>query len=327
MASPYTLLKFLSESRFSSGTGIAAALGVSRAAVCKSVRRLQELGVVVDAVPGRGYRLRDPVDLLDPAEIRRGSAAVSAKVGELYCFEELDSTNRFLLQKARQGVTNPQICLAERQTAGRGRRGRSWYSPFAANIYASVLWSFMRPASELGALGLAMGVATVRALEILGCRDLGLKWPNDIHWQGRKLGGLLLELAACEADGPCRVVVGLGLNVRMPRGSGTDDIGQPWTDVATVLGGTGPSRSGIAAVVLEQMVVALEAFDTHGITPFLEDWRRLDLAAGRPLELHLGERLCRGTGKGIDVQGRLLMETEGRIDAFAAGEVSLRLSS
>lgn len=326
MTTPRTLLALLSSRRFRSGTEIAAELGVSRAAVCKSVRRLQELGVTVDAVPGRGYRLRNEIELLSLDEIRARAPGAISRIAEVFCLDEVDSTNHFLLQRARYENAASSLCVAERQTAGRGRRGRSWHSPFGANVYLSVLWTFNRPASELGALGLAVGVTTVLALEKLGIEGLGLKWPNDIYWNGRKLGGLLLELAACEALGPCRVVVGLGLNVNMPRSDTTSVIDQPWVDLAAIGKEGGRSRNHLIAVLLEQMIPALETFEAKGIAAFVSEWQRLDLAAGRNLELRLGDRTCRGLGRGIDDEGRLLMESDGRVDAFAAGEVSLRLS-
>lgn len=321
-----SLLDALADGRFHSGSELARRFGVSRAAVWKAVQRLAEAGVTVDAVRGRGYRLRSPYEPLDAAAIAGDLVQAGAAVPAMEVLTSVDSTNLRLLQYAREGGAAPRVCLAERQTAGRGRRGRRWHSPFGANLYMSVLWSFNRPAGALGPLGLVAGLALAEALETAGLRGHGLKWPNDIYWGGRKLAGILLELAPCEADGPCPVVIGIGLNVAMPQEQARGAIDQPWVDLATALGGRYPSRNRLASLILQTLMPALQDFGAAGLAPFLPRWRRLDLVAGKPVELHRPDGVVQGCARGIDEHGRLVLEVDGRSEAHAAGEVSLRLS-
>lgn len=326
MPTAQSLLDALADGRFHSGSELARRFGVSRAAVWKAVQRLAELGVGVDAVRGRGYRLRSPYEPLDAAAIAQGLAQAGAVPPPIEVLPCVDSTNRRLLQYAREGGAAPSVCLAERQTAGRGRRGRLWHSPFGANLYMSVLWSFDRPASALGPLGLVVGLALADALEAAGLEGHGLKWPNDIYWDGRKLAGILLELAPCEADGPCSVVIGIGLNVAMPQEDAQGFIDQPWVDLATAMGDAHPSRNRLATLILRNLMPALQGFSAAGLGPFLPRWQQRDLAAGRVVELHRPDGVVRGCARGIDEHGRLLLEVDGRSEAHAAGEVSLRLS-
>ncbi|MDX1654152.1 MAG: biotin--[acetyl-CoA-carboxylase] ligase, partial [Candidatus Competibacteraceae bacterium] len=229
------LLEVLGDGRFHSGEELARALGVSRAAVWKHLNSLGRRGLEVHAVRGRGYRLPNPLELLDPEGIRAQlSPSVQGRLAQLEVFDQIDSTNSYLLTRAKAGAPGGSVCLAERQSAGRGRRGRQWISPFAANLYLSVLWRYPDGPALLSGLSLAVGVAMARALEGVGVVGVGLKWPNDLLWRDQKLGGILLEFGG-ESSGPCQVVTGVGLNVTMPKEPALD-IDQPWPDLTTVLG-------------------------------------------------------------------------------------------
>src|SRR5690606_20343937 len=186
------------------------------------------------------------------------------------------STNADLLEAAQpEGAA---VLLAERQTAGRGRRGRTWASPLAANLYLSLARRFDGGLARLGGLSLVAGVAVADALHGLGAPAVGLKWPNDIVVREgdslRKLGGILVE-GGGEHGGPVRAVIGIGLNIRMPATTGRD-IGQPWSDLATVMGAGAPSRNVIAAAVLACVVPALQRFDESGLADFIPRFGQRD---------------------------------------------------
>lgn len=317
----HRILQLLADGRFHSGAELGAALSVSRSAIWKQVRRLESLGLEVHAVRGRGYRLAEPLDLLDAEAIRQGLPA-NARVllDRLDVHLELESTNRHLRQA---GPLPGHACLAERQTGGRGRRGRPWVSPFGANIYLSVAWRFSGSATALSGLSLALGVAVARALAAAGADGVGLKWPNDLLWRQQKLGGILLELFG-EAAGPCDVVVGVGVNVAMPRAGGAL-VDQPWTDLRTMLGTACPGRSRIASLLLSQLLTALALYEQSGLEPFLPDWRRLDLAAGQEVRLQLAREQVSGTALGVDETGALLVRSGESTLRFASGEISMRL--
>lgn len=221
----------------------------------------------------------------------------------------------------RSGDRNPCLLVAERQTAGRGRRGRAWASPLAAHVYLSLARRFDGGIAGLQGLGLAVGVAACEALQALGYPQVGLKWPNDLLAEGRKLGGILVEVGG-EAAGPLRVVVGLGLNVQMPA-SAARGIDQPWTDLAA-LSSRPPDRPAVAAALLAALVLALARFERAGLAPFLERWPRHDQLAGRAVRLEEGGRVHEGIAAGVAADGALRLRLADGERCFHAGEASLR---
>jgi len=220
--------------------------------------------------------------------------------------------------------------VAERQTAGRGRLGRTWVSPFGRNLYLSVLWRFAMAPGELGGLSLACGAAVATALMQLGAKGVGLKWPNDVHWRRRKLAGLLLEVGG-ESQGPSYAVVGVGVNLRLPAGDAAG-IDQPWVDLAQVLQAQDlcaqlPSRNRAAALLIGALTEVLGRYRCDGLAPYLSQWRALDAYAGEPVDLVAGARRTSGVYLGIDDRGALRLQTPEGERMFAAGEVSLRPAS
>lgn len=326
MNQTHDVLAFLADGRFHSGAELGAHLGISRSAVWKHVQRIGRWGLEVHAVRGRGYRLSAPLDLLDPRAILAELPVVARELlTSLEVHTELESTNRQLRPVPGSGPSSGRVCLAERQTGGRGRRGRPWVSPFAAHIYLSTSWRFGCSAAALSGLSLAVGVATAQALATAGAAQVGLKWPNDLVWQSRKLGGILLELFG-EASGPCDVVVGVGVNVAMPAPSASL-VDQPWTDLRAILGDACPGRNRIAAVLIGELLQALTHYERFGLEPFLEGWRQRDIAAGKDVELQLAQQRISGTALGVDESGALLVRTGADTLRFASGEISMRLPS
>ncbi|MGV8959880.1 MAG: bifunctional biotin--[acetyl-CoA-carboxylase] ligase/biotin operon repressor BirA [Stenotrophomonas sp.] len=304
-----------------SGDALARELGQTRAAVWKRIQGLRAAGIAIDGRAGEGYRLQQPLELLDASQIRQqlGAAAVAA-LGELEILWTVASSNSELLRRGTP-VRGVDVLLAERQTGGRGRRGRQWASPLAAHVYLSLSRGFAGGLSRMGGLSLAVGVAAVEALRAQGFADVALKWPNDLVVAGHKLGGLLVE-GGGEFAGPARAVIGLGLNVRMPE-SVAGDISQPWTDLVT-LANAPVSRNTVVAALLSSLLPALEQFDADGLAPFLPRYAAMDALHGQAVRVEEAGVFHDGQACGLADDGALRVRTaEGEI-LFHAGEVSVR---
>lgn len=314
------IIRLLADGGLHSGEEVAECLGVSRTAVSKAARRAaDELGIRIETIRGHGYRLSSPLELLNSQRIL---SLIDSKVARLEICDKVDSTNRHLMRAAADGAPAGIVCLAERQTDGRGRRGRHWVSPFGSNIYLSILWRYPSGPAGLGGLSLAAGAAVAAVLERSGVDNITLKWPNDVLWQGRKLGGLLLEVAG-EVHGPSHVVVGVGVNMHLDAWQGLA-IDQPWADLYTALGHRDCSRNLLAARLITRILQVFEVYGREGLAPFLSEWERFDRLHGCQVEIRLGEHGTRGTHLGIDEQGGLMLQTADGVRHFHAGEVSLR---
>ena len=328
------LIGILADGRFHSGNALAAALGLSRTAVWQRIRRLRTaLGLDIAAVPGRGYRLQSPLELLDAARIRAAMSPRWREAVAIHTHISLDSTNRHLLEAAATGAPAGTVCFAEHQSAGRGRRGRHWVSPLGRNLYFSLLWPMPTGPGNPAGLSLAVGVALAEGLsawledgrgDVRVGKDggLALKWPNDLYWSGRKLGGILLEMRG-EVGENGSVVVGIGLNLAMSEALGVEAIDQAWTDLQTACGRR-VDRNALAGVLLSSVMAALARYDEGGLAPFLPTWQRFDAFRDRPVVLRGVAGTIEGVARGIDASGALLVETGGRVARFYSGELSLR---
>ncbi|MGN7918047.1 bifunctional biotin--[acetyl-CoA-carboxylase] ligase/biotin operon repressor BirA [Lysobacter sp. 22409] len=309
------------------GDALASAAGQTRAAVWKRIEALREAGVAIEAKPGRGYALSQPLDLLDAEAIAAAlSAPTRVRLAALEVAWSIDSTNSELLRRPTpaQGVA---VLLAERQTGGRGRRGRVWASPLAAHLYLSLSRSFGGGLARLGGLSLVAGIAAAEALQGLGYAAVRLKWPNDLvvlDGAGlRKLGGLLIE-GGGEYAGPARAVIGLGLNVRMPAAVAAS-IDQPWSDLSGLAGGRAVARDTVAAALLERLLPALDEFDAAGLAPFLDRYAAFDALAGQAISVHGADATHQGIALGLADDGALRVRLDdGEERRFHAGEVSVR---
>lgn len=305
------------------GERLAEEFGVTRAAIWKRITRLRELGVDVEAKTGLGYRLATPVELLDGSRIGgRLSQAATERLAAVELIWQAGSTNTYLLEQDPAPGGLIRVCLAEHQSAGRGRRGRSWVSPLGANIYLSLGWGYEVIPAGLSALGPVLAVQAVRALESLGVQGVGVKWPNDLIWQNRKLGGLLLE-SRMEAAAGCRVVAGLGLNVRMPSQAG-GGIDQSWTDLTAICNGFPPCRNDLAVRLIETAIEGVDRFAATGFAAFSRDWQRLDRLNGLPVQVKQGGRTLLGQAGGVDNEGALILQTDQRRMRVFSGDASVR---
>ncbi|MDX2457451.1 MAG: bifunctional biotin--[acetyl-CoA-carboxylase] ligase/biotin operon repressor BirA [Gammaproteobacteria bacterium] len=320
------LLTLLSDGEFHSGEDLGVALGVSRMAVWKHFKVLRELGVDFEVVRGKGYRLPAYIELLDSDQISSDIARSTAThIDSINVFHELDSTNNWLREQCLNGAPSGTVCLAEMQHAGRGRRGRGWVSPFAANLYLSLLWRSPAGADALGGLSLVAGIAVLRCLQAWGVEAAGLKWPNDILARNSKLAGILIDVVG-ETSGPCAVILGVGVNICMPPLAGAC-IDQSWTDLSRLTGCSELSRNRLAAGLLDHLLPAVTEFESAGLQPFLEEWRRYDIVNGCQVDLQLPNETVSGTACGIDDDGALLVETVNGRRRFASGELSVRFVS
>jgi len=329
MHTALSVLQLFSDGRFHSGEQTGQQLGISRTAVWKAIQHIkQHWGVQVHAVSGKGYRLAEPMTLLQHESIMAGLSLPARRLlCRLQVLVSVDSTNRVLLEASARGeAQSGDVVLAEHQTGGRGRRGRQWVSPFGQNLYLSCLWKFEMDMANLGGLSLATAVAVSRALVRLGLpageTGVGLKWPNDVIWQGQKLSGILLEMRG-EAAGPWQVVIGLGLNTHMTAES-AQAVAQPWVALQSLSVDT-LDRNQIASTVISELLLALQHYQKAGLTAFMAEWQKLDVAKGKTVNLHLPDKTVSGIARGIDSSGGLRLEVAGQILIFHAGEVSMRV--
>ena len=319
------LLMLLTDGRVHSGERLAQALGVSRAAVWKGIERLRLQGIDIEAVPRRGYRLPDPVELLEERAIR--AAIAGGRLDHLRSLSllfDVDSTNTRLLALGPPPLGRADVVMSELQHAGRGRRGRPWVAPFGGSIALSLNWSFTDASRANPALSLCVGVAIARALQRSGAAGIELKWPNDIWFDDRKVGGILIEVRA-EAGGPAHVVIGVGLNVRLSPAmrAQIEASGVKAAAVADACSAP-PSRNFIAGAIIDALLSMLADFERDGFSGFREAWTALDALRDRPAQVLMGEAVICGTARGVDAHGALRLERDGRVQEFVSGEVSLR---
>lgn len=318
-----------------SGASLATRLDVTRSAVWKAIEQLRELGLPVSAATRRGYRLGQAAEALDAARIR--AAITPPEVRERFAALDVlwsaSSTNSLLLERRPPPPGLFDAIFAEHQSAGRGRRGRAWLAPVGGSLCLSIAVQFEQSPPGLGALPLCAGLAVVGALEALGARDFGLKWPNDLvaRPDGRKFGGLLAELRA-ESGGPAHVVIGLGLNLRLSDAAvaAVAETGTRATDLAR-LGVDPRARNALAGRLLARLAADLQRFALEGFAPFVRDWHRVDVLRDRAVVVSssmagpAGSGALDGIARGIDAEGALRLElADGRIERVIAGEVSVR---
>ncbi len=320
-----SLLRVLADGAFHSGEELGESLGVSRSAVWKQLKKLESLGVRCHSVRGRGYRLPGGLDLLSEARIKQAlSPDALAQLRKVSLSLTSGSTSSEAMLAAQQGDAQGYLYLAEQQTAGRGRRGRTWVSPFARNLYFSLVWQFSGGVASLEGLSLAVGVALARALDSYGVPAVQLKWPNDLLVEGRKLAGILLEMTG-EPGGVCQVVIGVGVNVQMPDEM-AEAIDQPWIDLQRA-GAADIDRNALLALILEELLRVLGVFTREGFAPFVDEWQQRNAHAGREVVLETGAHTFRGCCLGVDGAGALLLETAEGCRTFHGGELSLRALS
>ncbi|MDY6816875.1 MAG: biotin--[acetyl-CoA-carboxylase] ligase [Pseudomonadota bacterium] len=316
------LITLLQDGKIHSGESLAQSLGVSRTAVWKQIRRAVDDGYEVATVRGKGYQLLTPVDLLDFGEISNGIAPEIRSGLSLTVLDQVDSTNAEVIRQWQAGSSSIPVCIADCQTAGRGRRGKAWQSPRGENLYLSIGLTFHGGFAVLDGLSLVLGVAVANALESLGAESIGLKWPNDIFLPDGKLGGILVELQGELQEGVVQVIAGIGINVHM---SEAGSIDQPWTSLASAFPAREWSRNRIASAIINAVHDASEIFSDVGFSDFRAPWQQRDIFFGKTIRARGGE--LEGTGEGIDETGNYLVRNAEGVSPVRAGEISLRMRS
>ena len=318
----FSLIRILADGRFHSGESLGRSLGVSGSGVRDLVSRLEDLGLSVSKVRGRGFRLAEDPDLIETGLLEARLKEASPEL-RLDVVDECPSTNTLLAERAAAGAPHGAVLVCEHQSAGRGRRGNLWVSRIGGSLAFSMLWRFAQGAGALGGLSLAVAVGAARALEQLGIRGVEVKWPNDLVLKGRKLGGILIELTG-DVRGPSAAVIGVGINVRLDRPM-RGRIGSPAADIAGH-GGTAPTRTALLGALLPSIAESLARFSREGFVPFREEWLRLHAWRGRRVALSTaGRRVTEGKIVGIAEDGALMLASAKGVERFHSGELSLRL--
>ena len=309
---PLKLIALLANGEFHSGEQLGETLGMSRAAINKHIQTLRDWGVDVFTVPGKGYSLPEPIQLLNAEQILG-----QLDGGSVTVLPVIDSTNQHLLDRIGE-LKSGDACVAEYQQAGRGRRGRKWFSPFGANLYLSMFWRLEQ--GPAAAIGLSLGIVMAEVLRKLGADKVRVKWPNDLYLQDRKLAGILVELTGKTGDA-AQIVIGAGINMAMRRVE-ESVVNQGWITLQEA--GINLDRNTLAAMLIRELRAALELFEQEGLAPYLSRWEKLDNFINRPVKLIIGDKEIFGISRGIDKQGALLLEQDGIIKPWMGGEISLR---
>jgi|AntRauTorcE11898_2_1112593.scaffolds.fasta_scaffold17188_2 BirA family biotin operon repressor/biotin-[acetyl-CoA-carboxylase] ligase len=322
------LIRLLSDGNFHSGQQLGEHLGVSRAAVWKQLKKLEALGIPMEVVKGQGYRLAQPLELLDGNQIVSGlSREARRHLVRLFVEETLPSTNVYLRERFEEGAGHGEVCLVEQQSAGRGRRGRIWTTPWGRTLMFSVGWRFDAGVAALEGLSLAIGVIVARVLERHGARAL-LKWPNDVLLASPagelgKLAGILVEISG-DAAGPCEAVIGIGINVDLPAEFriGFDQPIAAVHDQAPEL-----ARNTLAVELLEQLMPLLAEFENQGFSRWQEEWNARHAFAGHQVDVLRGDERETGIAENVDASGNLWVRQGDLRRRIAGGEISVRRRS
>ncbi|GIU26981.1 bifunctional biotin--[acetyl-CoA-carboxylase] ligase/biotin operon repressor BirA [Shewanella sp. MBTL60-007] len=307
------ILSELASGEFVSGEALASTLGVSRTAISNHISALEEYGIDIYSVKGKGYKLNGSLSLVDESLLKSQIANRS------FYFDEIPSTNAFILKHADELVSG-DICVAEYQSAGRGRRGRVWVSPYGCHLYFSMYWQFPQGMAQAMGLSLVVACSIVSVLKQLGVQGVGVKWPNDIYLDSRKLAGVLIEMNG-QTDSECNLVIGIGLNMAMGEQHAAL-IDQPWSDL------TGqqsvPDKTELLVRLQKQLQIDLTEFQQSGLKPFQQRWRDADLFQNQPVKLMMGHDEIHGIYRGVDEQGAVMLESDSGVQTYIGGEISLR---
>jgi BirA family biotin operon repressor/biotin-[acetyl-CoA-carboxylase] ligase len=313
------MVSLLNDGQYHDGTSLGAKLHITRAAVWKIIKKLEQYNISFTSTKGKGYMLQEPLILLNAKTIQ---SALTQKNIEVECLEKVDSTNQYL-KKHLNDNKKIRVCLAETQTAGRGRLSRQWHSPFAKNIYLSLLYPWQQDISALSGLSLVISLALCRAIENISglTNEITIKWPNDLLINGKKLAGSLIEIQA-ESNGFCQAIIGIGINVNMKEAT-HDEINQQWTSLQSVTDQY-YDRNLLCSEIINQVVAYLEQFSHHDLSYFQEEWNKRDYLQNKSVSLLSGKDKYSGVAAGIDKQGHLILTLDnGQMQHFSSGDTTL----
>ncbi|SEM39027.1 BirA family transcriptional regulator, biotin operon repressor / biotin-[acetyl-CoA-carboxylase] ligase [Syntrophus gentianae] len=321
------LLQYLKEEQgqFVSGEKVSTRLAISRSAIWKQISRLKEEGYEIESSPRKGYALRRIPDCLLAGEIREGLNSRLIGQGPIFHFQETDNTNNQAKTLAYEGAPEGALVIAEGQSQGRGRRGRTWFSPSGQGIYATVILRPSLSLSEAPKLTLMTAVATAEALESRTGLPIRIKWPNDILVNGRKLAGILTEIGT-EMDLLDFAVIGLGLNVNIPKESFPPDLRTPATSLLIEKGEPYP-RIPLLQAWLEALDQTYTLFCRGNFDHILSRWKILTDIVGSRIAVDLSGRRYTGVVQEVDENGVLILkEPDGTLQRIFSGDVTLLMA-
>ena len=324
------LLQQLSDGELHSGSELAANLGITRSAIWKHIKQLESLDIRVEGQAGQGYRLQSPLELLDKSALLEN---LGSSARELCADFELlwvsESTSNELLGQPAPAEGKARVCIAEYQSAGRGRRGRHWYAPAGHSVCLSVGWTFMTAPPDFSCLGLAVGIATMRAVQRAGAAGVQLKWPNDVVINNRKLAGVLIDVQG-ESGGPLHIVAGVGLNYRLSpqvKQAVIADEGLQPAGLIDAVAENCAGRNAVAAFLIDEIITVLSDYAAEGFAPLAAEWNAADSLAGRELDVSVNGMQISGLAKGITADGRLKLDSGDKMHLLVSGDVTLRKGS
>lgn len=320
------LLLSLNDQQFHSGEALAAEFSLSRSAISNHIKALRDIGIEIYSVKGRGYKLATTIELLNVdalnnlllADVKNEDFLRDKPEASVQVASITGSTNDLIKQQINK--QSGLVCIAEAQTAGRGRRGRKWVSPFGSSIYMSMLWHFSDGYQAMSGLSLMVGVVLNQTLQAFGVDTCKLKWPNDLYYEQQKLAGILIEVEG-QVGASASAIIGVGLNIKLP--NDVKGIDQAFTDLSAINSST-ISRNNFAAAFISHLWQALPQFEQQGLKPFMQSWEQADLYVNKPVVLISENNETRGISRGIDATGALLLEVNGNVSAYHGGEISVR---
>lgn len=321
MDNKHKIVQMLADGEFHSGEVIGESLGISRAAVSGHIKSLSNIGLDIYSVTGKGYQLAGGLILLDLNQIRENTNIDT----ELELFPIIPSTNEYLMNliKSETPLSDGHTILAECQTKGRGRRGRTWQSPYGSHVYLSQYRTMDSGLSAASGVSLAIGLAVLNTINKYTTQKCELKWPNDLLVNGKKIAGILVEVEG-QTDGVCHLVIGVGININMPESTAVD-IEQPWTDLNSI-SDSEIDRNVFIATLLEQLELVFEEYQQNRLDNLMVEWNNNNAFSNQIVELSSVSRVQLGKCLGIDVSGALLLEdiNTKTVSKIFGGEVSLR---
>ncbi|MBP9722519.1 MAG: biotin--[acetyl-CoA-carboxylase] ligase [Gammaproteobacteria bacterium] len=337
--SDYRILQLISDENYHSGQKLAEIFGTSRAAISKRVSKINQFleeqltNYHINTIVGKGYCLNQQFDYLCLETIRKQLLTPA----ELIFFPVLNSTNDYLINKH---LLDNQftVCFTEMQTAGRGRSTQAgkkiWYSPFGNNIYCSMGWNYYGNQNLLLGLSLVAGLSVAEVLTDHGATNVGLKWPNDVLLDNKKIAGILMEIIG-EPNGSCKLVLGFGINIgdnynNKLLTSLEQNINQPWVNLKNNLktnlkNNLNITRNIIIINLLNKFISYYNFFIKDGLKDFLQKWQKYDVLHDRLVNIKLANENKLGKALGLDNQGALLVEINSKQQVFYSGEVSVCL--
>lgn len=324
------LLHTLADGELHSGSELADSLGITRSAVWKQIKNLDALNLEVEAQAGQGYQLNAPLELFDEQMILDELSTECRQQLESFTLRWVsESTSNELMQDTPPTEGQAKVCLTEFQSAGRGRRGRNWYAPAGHSICLSVSWCYPTTPPDFSCLGLAVGIATLRAVRQAGVEAAQLKWPNDVVVDGKKLAGVLIDVQG-EAGGPLHIVAGVGVNYRLNDQvlqAVSSESGLQPVSLLDATEETPAGRNKATTYLIDEIVRILSEFPDSGFISLVDEWSEADSLLGKELEVVQNGKTLTGIAKGLTADGRLKLNAGNEVHLLVSGDVSLRKDS